>query len=284
MIAPARLRRFPDPGLEETRKIGAFLRRDFLIAWSYRTSFVSDWVNMFLQVAIFYVVGKMVDPSTLPTFGGRHPSYVEYAAVGISLTAFALLGLSRIASAIRGEQLMGTLEALLVTPTLPTTIQLGAVAYDLIYVPIRTGLFLLLVELGFGLHYRADGVFPALLVLLAFIPFVWGLGVMAAAATVTFRRGISFFSFALTFLAIGSTSYFPITALPAWLRWPAEHNPMTLASDGIREALLVGPDWGGVLRTLAELAPIGIAALLAGALCFRLALGRERRRGTLALY
>lgn len=271
-------------GVEETRKLAAFLRRDFLVAWSYRTSFVGDWLNMFVQVAIFYVVGRMVDPATLPLYDGRRPGYLEFAVVGISLTAFATLGLYRIASAIRNEQLMGTLETLLVTPTLPTTIQLGAVVYDLVYVPIRTGLFLLLVELGFGLHFRPDGILPALLVLLAFIPFVWGFGVVAAAATVTFRRGASLFSFALTFLAVGSTSYFPVTALPRGMGWFVAHNPMTLAADGIRDSLLAGPHWSQLLHVLAELVPVGIGALVTGALAFRLALARERRRGTLALY
>jgi ABC-2 type transport system permease protein len=268
----------------ELRKVAAFLRRDFLIAWSYRTSFFSDWINMLGQVAVFYVLGRIVDPSSLPSYDGRHVGYLEYAVVGISLTAFATLGLYRIANAMRGEQLMGTLESLLVTPTLPTTIQLGAVVYDLIYVPIRTALFLLLVGLVFGLHFHASGIAPAFLVLLAFIPFVWGLGVAAAAATVTYRRGISIFTFGLSFLALGSTSYFPLGALPPWLRWAAARNPMTLAADGIRQALLGGADWPAAGRTLAELTPLGLVVLALGAWCFRLALARERRRGTLALY
>jgi ABC-2 type transport system permease protein len=270
--------------LHEARKLAAFLRRDFLIAWSYRTSFFSDWINMLGQVAIFYVLGRIVDPASLPTYGGRHVGYLAFAVVGISLTAFATLGLFRIANAMRGEQLMGTLEALLVTPTFPTTIQLGAVIYDLIYVPIRTGLFLLLAAVAFNLHFQASGVLPALLVLLAFIPFVWGLGVAAAAATVTFRRGISIFTFGLSFIALGSTSYFPLAALPPWIRAVAERNPMTLAADGMRQGLLAGAQWGSVARTLAELLPIGLLVLVCGAFCFRLALARERRRGTLALY
>jgi ABC-type polysaccharide/polyol phosphate export permease len=268
----------------ELRKVAAFLRRDFLIAWSYRTSFFSDWVNMLGQVVVFYIVGRLVDPATLPSYDGRHVRYLEFAVVGISLTAFATLGLYRIANAMRGEQLMGTLESLLMTPTLPTTIQLGAVVYDLIYVPLRTALFLLLVAVSFGLHFHASGIAPALLVLLAFIPFVWGLGVAAAAATITYRRGISLFTFGLSFLAVGSTSYFPLTALPSWLRAAAERNPMTLAADGIRGALLGGAHWAGTARTLAELVPLGLVVLAIGALCFRLALSRERRRGTLALY
>ena len=86
------------------------------------------------------------------------------------------------------EQLAGTLESLLMTPTSPATIQVGAVVYDLIYIPIRTAVFLVVIALAFGLDFYASGLLPALVVLVVFIPFVWGLGVASAGATLTFRR------------------------------------------------------------------------------------------------
>ena len=104
-------------------------------------------------------------------------SYLEFAAVGIAVGVFIQFGLDRVSAAMRGEQLMGTLESVLVTPTAPTTIQLGSVAFDLVYIPLRTAIFLAAVTVAFGLHFSAAGLLPALLVLLAFMPFVWGLGV-----------------------------------------------------------------------------------------------------------
>ena len=50
--------------------------------------------------------------------------------------------LQRVAMAVRQEQMIGTLEALLVTPTSPTTVQVGSVAFDLVFVPIRMALLL----------------------------------------------------------------------------------------------------------------------------------------------
>ena len=113
----------------EARKLPAFVRRDFLTAWSYRLSFVSDIVNLVGQVLLFYFVGLMIDPSKLPTFGGTEVTYLEFAAIGIALGVFMQLALDRVSTALRGEQLMGTLESLLVTPTSPSTVQLGSVAY-----------------------------------------------------------------------------------------------------------------------------------------------------------
>ena len=65
----------------ELRKVPAFLRRDVLIMLSYRLAFISDWLNLFLQVVLFYFIGRMVDSSTLPTFNGTRVTYIEFASV-----------------------------------------------------------------------------------------------------------------------------------------------------------------------------------------------------------
>ncbi len=84
---------------------------------------------------------------------------------------------------------MGTLESIFVTPTSMTTIQLGSVAYDLVYVPVRTAIFLGVTSLAFGLDLHVSGLLPSTVLLLVFVPFVWGLGLVSAAAILTFRRG-----------------------------------------------------------------------------------------------
>jgi ABC-2 type transport system permease protein len=192
--------------------------------------------------------------------------------------------LNRLATVIHQEQMTGTLESLLMTPTEPTTVQLGSAVYDLLYVPIRTAVFLAAVGLVFGLHFQASGVVPSLLILLLFIPFVWGLGVLSAAGMLTFRRGGSAVGFIGAALTIGSGAYFPLHVLPAWLQAIARLNPMSTAVDGLRQALLGGAGWGHTGRILLELAPASAVTLGLGMVAFRLALKRERRRGTLGLY
>jgi len=90
----------------EAQKIPAFLRRDLLVTLSYRAAFVSDLLALFTQAVLFYFVGRLVDPSKLPEFGGEQVTYLEFAAVGIALSVFIQIGLTRVAVAMRGEQLM----------------------------------------------------------------------------------------------------------------------------------------------------------------------------------
>ncbi len=268
----------------ELRKLPAFVRRDFLVAWSYRLPFVGDWIGLALQAFMFYFVGLMVDPSVLPSYGGQPTTYMEFVAVGIAISAFMTLALGRVAVGMQQEQFAGTLESLLMTPTSPATVQLGSVVYDLIYIPLRTAVFLVIIAVAFGLDFFANGLLPALVVLVVFIPLVWGLGVASAGATLTFRRGSGIVGLASTILIIFSGAYYPLDILPDWVASLAELNPITIAVNGMREPLLGGTGWEGVGRAVAILLPLSAASLVLGTVAFRAALRRERRQGTLGLY
>jgi ABC-2 type transport system permease protein len=270
--------------LQELRKLSAFVRRDFLVQWSYRLSFLTSFVGLFGGALIFYFIGKMVDPATIPTVGGKQVSYLEFAVVGMTLGGFVHLGLERVSAALRNEQLMGTLESLLTTPTSSQTIQIGSILFDLIFIPLRMCLLLLMLGLVFGLGLDIGGVPEALVLLVFFMPFVWGLGILAAAITLTFRRGAGMVGLAIAGLTLISGLYFPIALLPNWLETVSAANPLTIAASGLRDALLGDTGWGSIGGDILILLPLSIVSILVGAFAFKLALSRERRLGTLGAY
>lgn len=271
---------------EEVRKLPAFFRRDLLVTWSYKLQFFTDWINLIGQVVVFYFVSGLVNPSAVPSFGGQQASYLQFVTIGIAVTSFLQVSLARVTAAIRNEQLQGTLETLLLTPTAPATFQLGSAMYEIAYVPIRVVLFLGFAAVVFGVHYTVAGLPEAVAVLMVFVPFVWGLGVISAAATLTYRRGTSFVGAGASALTITSGAYFPTSAFASFpiLAALAKLNPITLALNAIRDALLGGAGWGPTLKAIAVLLPIAGITLAAGVLAFRAALRREQRRGTLGLY
>lgn len=267
----------------EVSKVSAFVRRDFLVAWSYRMAFLTDWAALLLQLITFYFVGRLVSPQSLPVYGGKHATYVEFVSIGIAVTSFLQVGVGRVVTAMRAEQLMGTLEVLMISPTSATVLQLGSAAYEALYVPIRTGVFLGLVALVFDARFVWSGVAPALLVLVLFVVVVWGLGLISAAGTLTFRRGGTFAGVGVTLFTLTSGAFFPLSLLPSWLG-PLRVNPVAVVLEAERSCLLGGTGWSELPRALLELTPMAVVFLIAGLWCFRLALRRERRRGTLGLY
>lgn len=268
----------------EAAKLPAFLRRDLLTAWSYRVGFFSDFANLAAQMVLFFFLGQLIEDGALPSYGGSAVTYLEFVTLGVVLNVFVQVALTRTSEALRTEQMIGTLEALLTTPTATSTILVGSAVFDLVYIPIRTAVFLLFMALVAGLDFTASGALPALALLLAFIPFVWGLGMCTAAAILTFRRGSGLMGIGTMALGLASGAFFPLALLPAWIATIAEYNPLAIAIEGLRETLLGGTGWTGIGDDLLLLVPISVLSILLGSLLFRASLRRERRRGTLGLY
>jgi ABC-2 type transport system permease protein len=270
--------------IAEAAKLPAFVRRDFKVALSYRVAFASDILGLGAQVVVFSFIAKLVDPSRLPTFGGTQVTYLEFVATGLVLNLMLGVLLYRVAGAIRQEQLQGTLEALMATPTATATVQIGSVVSTLLMVPLRATLMMGAIALVFGLGFDPAGIAPAALVMAALVPFAWGLGLATGAAIVTFRRGTGMLGVGTTLLGLASGAVFPLALLPAWLAGIAEWNPLAIAIEGVRDALLGSAGWGEALADVALLVPLSGLTLATGIWLFRLALDRERRRGTLGMY
>lgn len=271
------------PG-REWGKLAAFVRRDLLILFSYRLAFLSDIANLAFQSVTFYFVGRMINPDTLPEYSGEQASYMAFVGIGIALGAFMQIGLGRVVAAIRNEQVLGTLESLFMTPTRPLTIQVGLVVYDLIYVPVRTAVFLAIIMGVFGVRFDLGAVLPSLAVLLVFIPMVWGLGMIGAAAVLTFRRGGGIVGFVAAALSIASGAYFPLDLFPESFVSILELSPIAVAFEATRNALIGGAGMVETLPDVLYLAGVAVVLLAAGLWAVRAAIERERRMGTLSHY
>lgn len=265
-------------------RLRAFARRDFKINWSYRAAFIGDLLNLAAQVLMFFFIAKMVNTDVLPEYGGQQTDYLGFVAVGIALGAFLQLGMTRVSTAIRQEQLMGTLEPLYMTPTPIGLVQVGLAFYDFIYVPLRTAVLLGAMVLFLDVEFAIDGLAPTAVMILFFIPFVWGLGTMTAAAILTFKRGGAGLGLVTLGLNVTSGAYFPVTLFPDWVVAIADKNPIAIAMDASRQALLGGQGWDAVTPHLPFMLISGLGALAAGWIAIRFALRREHRRGTLGAY
>lgn len=268
----------------ELRKIAAFVRRDWLVLLSYRTGFITDWLGLLAQVVLFGFISQIVDVSAIPEYGGRQPSYLEFATIGIVVNTILSIGLGTLVSVVSGEQRTGTLEQVLSTSVRMTTYQVGSAAFTLLYTPLRTAVLLGVVALVLGGRFAFGSVVPAIVVLVAFVPVVWGIGLAGAGNAITIRRGSGIAGFAGMLFGTASGAYFPIDLFPSWLQSAMRYNPVTITLEALRATLLGGAVWQDVVRPVGVLLLWGVVAVALGTVVFRVALRRELRRGTLHLY
>ena len=258
------------------------MRRDLLIARSRRTAFLRELALLAAQLVVLACIDRLVDPAALPAYSGTRADYMEFVSIGIVMSLVVGLLLVRVATALRGEQARGTLVALVTTPSAMGTVQLGSVAFDLFWVPLRMAFFLTAVAFVLGLDFDAAGVPAAAVLVLAVLPFAWGLGLLGAAAILVLRRGVASARLVVAVLGLASGAYFPLSLLPGSLESVERFNPMASALEGMRNALLGGRLGPAGVRTAAAAAAVG-RLVVAGSVAFSLALAHERRHGAFAL-
>ncbi len=84
---------------------------------------------------------------------------------------------------------MGTLEAMLVTPTKVDTIVVSSSLWDYLFATFRILIFLLLGVFLFGVNMSDANLFAAMIILILTIFCFSSLGIISASFTMVFKRG-----------------------------------------------------------------------------------------------
>jgi ABC-2 type transport system permease protein len=261
--------------------MSAFLRRDLREALTYKFSFVSSLVGIFLSSATFYFVAKLV-PAGVPVlepFGG---DYFAFAIVGVAFAGLLGIFQEGLAAVVRGAQLSGTLEALLVTPLPVPAILVGSSLYTLLFQLLRTALHLGVALAFFGLSLgRVDLAGVAVVGLLTVVCFL-SVGVLSASFILVYKTGNPFSWILGTVSGLLGGVVFPIALLPPWIRWVSSLLPVTYALDGMRKSLLASAPFAAVLPDVAALAAFDAILLPLSLVAFRLAVRKAKKDGTLS--
>lgn len=264
-------------------KFMAFLRRDFLEALTYRFAFVSSLVGIFLSSATFYFVAKLVPPGapSLEAFGG---DYFAFAVVGIAFSSLLGIFQEGLPSVIRGAQVAGTLEALLVTRTSIATVLLGSSLYSLLFQVIRTAVHIGLAMAVFGLQLGRINV-PGFLGVFALTALCFlSIGILSASFILVYKSGNPFgWIFGGVSGLLGGI-VFPVSLLPEWIRWVSTLLPVTHALNGMRKSLLASAPFADILPSIVALAVFNAVILPLSLVAFRLAIRKAKRDGTLTHY
>ena len=243
----------------------AFLRRDFLFHWSYKFSFVYDIGSLFSSLVALYFVGRMI---------GVAPPAV--AAYGTDYFTFA--------QNVRIAQIMGTLEAMMVTPTHPFEVVVLSASYTYIWTLLRSALYVLLGALLFDADLGRTNVLSALVFMILTVLTFAGIGLASAALTLYLKQ-----SDPLTSL-IGGVSFlfggivYPVQSLPEMLQPIAWALPMTHAVEGLRRAVFSGASVGDLWSHAAVLGAWSLVAFPLSFVLLRWVMRALSREGSFGAY
>ncbi|MBN1827098.1 MAG: ABC transporter permease [Candidatus Eisenbacteria bacterium] len=262
----------------------AFLRKDLQVTTSYRLAFGMQLLGIAFTLTLFYFLSKLIDQTMNPYLGKYGGDYFSFVLIGVALSNYLSTGLNAFSSRIRDEQVLGTLEAVLATPTRFSTYLLSSAIWSFLWASFQILIYLLLGVLFFGLEMEHPNLPAALLFLGLTVIAFSSLGILAASFILVLKRGnpVNWVFTSLSRLLGGV--YYPVMILPAWLQKAAWVIPLTYALEGMRMALLTGAGIGELKKELAALLIFTAAALLLGILSARFAIRKARQDGTLGQY
>ena len=263
-------------------KIGAFLWRDFLSDLSYRLAFFLQLGGMIFSVAVFYFASRMINPSTVG-FEGIAP--FPWLLVGIAFQLYFSTALYSFSAKVRSEQVLGTLEAMLVSPTPTSLVIFSSTAWDFTWGALRLLVYLLAAVLIFGvkLHVQSPGalILGVVLTLLSSA----GIGMISASFILYFKRGDPV-NFLLTMgtMFFGNVIFPSKGVLPPSIAWVSDWIPMSWSVNIVRGTLLQGVGFAEVSGPLLRLAVLTALLVPAGLLAAKLSIQKAQQEGTLVQY
>ncbi|HMB21999.1 MAG TPA: ABC transporter permease [Anaerolineales bacterium] len=277
------------PGLgSDVRAFLAVVRRE----WTIFTRYPSWIIALFIWPLIFpmmYILTARAlagpDGSGLAIFMETTGAsdFIGYIVVGTTVWMWQNIVLWDIGFALRNEQMRGTLESNWLSPTWKFSYLLGPTGPQLVSI----SMFILITALEFGLLFgvRLNGsVWMILLMMLAAVPAIYGLGFAFASLVITVKEANAFVFLVRGLVMIFCGITFPVSLLPGWMQSIAKWLPQTYLIHGMRAAAFSNAGIAGLLPDLIPLLLFGLFWLVVGYSAFLWMERRARQTGAIGQY
>lgn len=268
------------PRLPRPSVVFGIIRRDFLVARSYRLPFIFDLVFGVVNLAVFFFISRTFEQVTRADLNGA-PTYFAFAAIGIALTVVIDAASATLAGKIRNEQLTGTLEALLVQPITVREIAFGFAGFPFAFAMVRALFYLVVAGFWLGVDTSGSSWFGFVIVLLVAGGAFSALGILLGGLVLILKRGQTVISMVVYSMGFLSGAYFPVSVLPDWVEPVGRVLPTYFAFDGLRAAVFLGTDWYDDALALLGFSLVGVPLAL---WVFQKALSYSKRSGSLTEY
>jgi ABC-2 type transport system permease protein len=258
----------------------AFLARDLRLATSYRLEFLLSVARLVFPLLVLYLPAQLIgDLESARAYGG----FLPFSVVGVGMMNFFMACYGSVASAVRSEQGMGTLESVLMTPVSLPTLVFASSLWAFGWAALSALIFIGGGALLYDIPLRGSLWLSASFVLLTALVFA-GMGVLSASFVMVFKRGDPIGpALSVMFFLLGGIIY-PVEVLPSWLRPAAEILPITHAAAALRDVILLGEPWSVVAGHFTVLLGYALLLIPLGLWAFHNAVRQAKRDGTLLQY
>jgi ABC-2 type transport system permease protein len=187
-------------------------------------------------------------------------------------------------TALRTDQIRGTLEAVFMTPASRLVVIFGPVVSQVVWAAWMFAIVGGVLIIFFGAPIGPLEALRAFGVILIAVPALYGLGALFAAIVLRFGEVHAMVQGVRGIFTVLCGMSFPIIMLPEWARAIALGLPPTYLIADLRQVLLSGAGLAELVGDLAILFAIGLLLCVAAVVAFRRTERHARRGGSLAQY
>ena len=277
------------PGLgSDLRALWAVMRREWVIFTRYPSWVIALFIWPLIFPMLYILTARALagpDGSGMAVFMETTGAtdFIGYIVIGTTVWMWQNIVLWDVGFSLRNEQMRGTLESNWLSPTWRFSYLLGHTGPQV----ISMLMFITITAIEFGLLFgiRLNGSpWMILLMMLAAVPSIYGLGFAFASLVITVKEANAFVFLIRGLVMIFCGITFPVSLLPNWMQSIAKWLPQTYLIHGMRAAAFSN---AGIRELAPDLIPLllfGTFWLVIGYFTFLWMERRARRTGAIGQY
>jgi ABC-2 type transport system permease protein len=277
------------PGLgSDLRALFAVMHREWVIFTRYPSWVIALFIWPLIFPMLYILTARALagpDGSGMAVFMETTGAtdFIGYIVIGTTVWMWQNIVLWDVGFSLRNEQMRGTLESNWLSPTWRFSYLLGHTGPQL----ISMLMFITITAIEFGLLFGIQlngSPWMLLLMMLAAVPSIYGLGFAFASLVITVKEANAFVFLIRGLVMIFCGITFPISLLPGWMQGIAKWLPQTYLIHGMRAAAFSN---AGIRELAPDLIPLllfGIFWLVIGYFTFLWMERRARRTGAIGQY
>jgi ABC-2 type transport system permease protein len=272
----------------DLRALLAVMRREWVIFTRYPSWVIAMFIWPLIFPMLYILTARALagpDGSGMAVFmettGAK--DFIGYIVIGTTVWMWQNIVLWDVGFSLRNEQLRGTLESNWLSPTWRFSYLLGHTGPQL----VSMLMFITITAIEFGLMFgiRLNGSpWMILLMMLAAIPSIYGLGFAFASLVITVKEANAFVFLIRGLVMIFCGITFPVSLLPGWMQSIAKWLPQTYLIHGMRAAAFSNASPRELAPDLIPLLLFGTFWLVVGYFTFLWMERRARRTGAIGQY
>ncbi len=255
--------------------------RGFKIWISYKTQVILNVLSWVIPVFTYYFVGTSLGQKFVSYINTQN--YTAFIVIGLAFQGYVSSVITTISGRMRNEQLFGTLEYYMLSPTGVFGMLFYSAAWGFVLNTINA-VVIILVGFGLGVSFINANIVGALIIIIELLISTLGLSMIAGGIVMITKQGnpISFFFSTITTLLSGTV--FPISILPQYIKDLSYAIPLTFALNGLRAALLSAATLSQLVHYFIILLIFDVILLPLGAFIYKIGFDIARKQGTLSEY